>query len=137
MAKPNVVFSSLEVVLAVLGAAWAGVIFANYQNLIHFLDIKDQNTTQVLMWAGGNLVFAVLALIAGLLLAARHPDGKWVGVFGWAVFLLANVPFVIMAFQANGPWYIVLPVTAILGIGQSAVWFYQKPARASAAGRAA
>lgn len=128
MAKPNLVYSSLELVCALLGAVWAALIFANYQGATDILTIKDQNTTQVVLWAIGNAAFAILSLITGLLLSSRHPDGKWVGVFGWAVFLLTNIPFVVMAFQADdGPWYIVLPVTVILGLSATAVWFYRKP----------
>ncbi|MHB8632969.1 MAG: hypothetical protein ACYDBQ_03240 [Thermoplasmatota archaeon] len=128
MARPHVVFASLQMLLAFLGALWCGFLFVERQGVTHILGIDSAQLSSawVNLWTFGNALYAVMAFVAALLVSSRHPDAKGVAIFAWAVFLVANAPFAWQSFTANASWPIVWAVVGILGSGQSAMWGYKR-----------
>ncbi|MCA1818884.1 MAG: hypothetical protein ABR562_08325 [Thermoplasmatota archaeon] len=59
-------------------------------------------TTHEAVWASGNLAAAVFFLVTVFLFAANHPDGRIVGMFGIAIFVVTNALLIVALFQDGG-----------------------------------
>jgi hypothetical protein len=59
-------------------------------------------STHEMVWASGNFAAAVFFLVTVFLFAADHPDGRIVGMFGVAVFLITNALMVYALYSPGG-----------------------------------
>lgn len=131
MARQNASFGSLQLVLAVLGAAWTVLILSERQAWTTFLgiDTTKLDSAWVVFWIFGNGLYAVLGFIASLLVFARHPDGKAFAIVAFGVFFMANAAFVVQSYSAGAKWPIIWAVTGILFLGQAAMMGYTRVKR--------
>lgn len=70
-------------------------------------------TTHEVIWASGNMAAAVFFLVTAFLFGRDHPDGRIVGAFGLAVFVITNALLIFALFQSTAcPAGSELPRTA-------------------------
>lgn len=85
MPRLRAVWATAQLVLAVATLAWgAYLLFA----------------TREVVWGSGNFAAGVFFLVTVFLFAANHDDGRIVGLFGLAVFLITNF---LLVFALLGP----------------------------------